>query len=453
MRTTATGGCGPLDGKRDLLAFTGENRAPSPFKEVSALSDRNSDKYPAHDAVPGLRGAAISEHGPFFEIYAVSFIALFKAWKRTLIGKSRNMTALSYSSNVIEWIFALAFRLRNSLYKIKGYRRFTVHEPKKREILAIDFESKIVLHSLCDNILEPLLCKSFIKDNYANQRGKGMHYGLAKLSGYMRDLFLRNKGHYEAGLRDQGIFQMPMVKDWNYNTGWVIKGDIRKYFYNIDHGILRTALARKLGRMEDKKTAAFAFWLCDKIINSTPNPGIPIGNQTSQLFALLYLDGLDHYIKDTLGLPYYGRYMDDFYIIVNTKDDAVKILGKIKTFVKDLKLELNEKTQIFPLSHGIDFLGFHTYLDQTGKVVRIIRRKSKINMKRKIKVFRKLYDRGAMSLSDVYYSFQSWKAHAVHGNTRRLIRAMDKYLYSIFPELPGKEIKHEQSSIDPKRRR
>jgi hypothetical protein len=187
--------------------------------------------------------------------------------------------------------------------------------------------------------------------------------------------------------------------------------------------------------MEDKKTASFAFWLCDKIISSTPNPGIPIGNQTSQLFALLFLDGFDHFMKDDQGVRFYGRYMDDFYAICQTKNDAFVLLDKMKGYIGKLDLELNQKTQIFPLSHGIDFLGFHTYLTKTGKVIRIIRRKSKTNMKRKINTFKKLVSNGKMDHEDVLHSYQSWKAHAVHGNTRRLIGAIDRYFYSKFPEL------------------
>jgi retron-type reverse transcriptase len=428
-----TMGSVPLDGKRVLLTHKGEHSAPS-FKEVFALP-KASGEYPAPDVEPGLRGYAISEQGPFLQTYATSFSGLYKAWKKTMLGKSRSIVALTYSSNAFENLFDLSSRLNIRVYNIKGYRKFTVYEPKTREILAIDFESKIVLHSLCDNILEPLFIRGFIKDSYANQRGKGLHYGLDRLSASMRTVFLKNKTKHEEKLRKSGILKMPPMKEWDYNKGWVIKGDIRKYFYSIDHGILRTMLLKKLARMKDRKSAALAYWLCDKIISSTKNPGIPIGNQTSQLFALLYLDGLDHFIKDEMGIRHYGRYMDDFYAICDTKEEARELLLKIEEYVKGLKLELIEKTHIFPLSHGIDFLGYHTYLTETGKVVRIIRRKSKVNMRRKINSFRRLIDAKKITIKDVLHSYESWKAHARHGNTNRLIVSMDRYFYSKFPEL------------------
>lgn len=115
------------------------------------------------------------------------------------------------------------------------------------------------------------------------------------------------------------------------------------------------------------------------------NVGIPIGNQTSQLFALLYLDGLDHFVKEKLGIKYYGRYMDDFFLIHHDKAYLQECRKQIEAFVQARGLSLNAKTNIFPLKHGVDFLGFHTYLTESGAVIRKVRRRSKNNMKRKLK--------------------------------------------------------------------
>ena len=107
------------------------------------------------------------------------------------------------------------------------------------------------------------------------------------------------------------------------------------------------------------------MWLIDLIIDSTEgNVGIPIGNQTSQLFALLYLDGLDHFVKEKLGIKYYGRYMDDFFLIHHDKAYLQECRKQIEAFVQARGLSLNAKTNIFPLKHGVDFLGFHTYFDR-----------------------------------------------------------------------------------------
>ena len=112
-----------------------------------------------------------------------------------------------------------------------------------------------------------------------------------------------------------------------------------------------------------------------------------------------------------------------------------QILKEIEAYIKPLGLRLNGKTQILPLKNGIDFLGFHTYLTQTGKVVRKVRAKSIDNMKRKIRKFRGLVDSGKITLDSVVQSYASWTGHISHGNTYHLRQNMDAYFFSYFPEL------------------
>ena len=174
------------------------------------------------------------------------------------------------------------------------------------------------------------------------------------------------------------------------------------------------------------------MWLVDLIIDSTEgNVGIPIGNQTSQLFALLYLDGLDHFVKEKLGIKYYGRYMDDFFLIHHDKAYLQECRKQIETFVQARGLSLNAKTNIFPLKHGVDFLGFHTYLTESGAVIRKVRRRSKNNMKRKLKKLAALHAAGRIDAKTVEQSYQSWRGHAEKGNSYHLIRRTDHYYNSL----------------------
>ena len=172
--------------------------------------------------------------------------------------------------------------------------------------------------------------------------------------------------------------------------------------------------------------------LHDLIIGSTEgNVGIPIGNQTSQLFALLYLDGLDHFVKEKLGIKYYGRYMDDFFLIHHDKAYLQECRKQIEAFVQARGLSLNAKTNIFPLKHGVDFLGFHTYLTESGAVIRKVRRRSKNNMKRKLKKLAALHAAGRIDAKTVEQSYQSWRGHAEKGNSYHLIRRTDHYYNSL----------------------
>ena len=204
---------------------------------------------------------------------------------------------------------------------------------------------------------------------------------------------------------------------------------------------------KALAFLSDEELIDFVEWLLWIVIDSTPDPGIPIGNQSSQLLALLYLDDFDHWLRDGLGLVY-GRYMDDFYIISSDKLLLREILKKIEAYIKPLGLRLNGKTQIFPLKNGIDFFGFHTYLTSTGKVVRKVRAKSIDNMKRKIRKFRGLVDRGKMTLESVSQSYASWTGHISHGNTYHLRQNMDAYFYAYFPELKPTE-RRQDSCLKP----
>ena len=147
-----------------------------------------------------------------------------------------------------------------------------------------------------------------------------------------------------------------------------MKADVHHFFASIDHDILKAKLVKKIADPQ-------VYELMCTYIDSTD--GLPLGYQTSQLLALMYLDDFDHWVKEKLHARYYGRYMDDFYIISDSKEYLQDCWAKIEAYIHDLKLELNEKTAIFPLKNGINFLGFHTYLDSKGGVIMKLRRDSR----------------------------------------------------------------------------
>lgn len=142
--------------------------------------------------------------------------------------------------------------------------------------------------------------------------------------------------------------------------------------------------------------------------------------------------------KERLGIKMYGRYMDDFYLIHPDKDYLRYCLEEIKKYLVPLGLELNQKTAVFPLTQGIDFLGFRTYLTDTGKVVRKVRRESKNRIRRKLKKYRHLLDEGRIDFETILQSYSSWTGHAEHGNSYHLIRKTDDLFFNLFKnELEG----------------
>lgn len=337
----------------------------------------------------------------FEKVY--DFESLYRAYRKPRRGKRWKGAAAKFEVNLLEALNLLSRQLQSKTYRLEAYHTFEVFEPKRRTVMSNSYKDKVVQHALCDNVLEPKIAPSFILDNYASQVGKGTHFGLDRLEGFMRKFYRAN-----------GV------------DGWVLKCDISKYFYSIKHDALKLLIRKYIDDPD-------CLWLLDMVIDSTEgNVGIPIGNQSSQLFALLYLSPMDHFIKEKLGVKFYGRYMDDFYLIHKDKEYLRYCWKEIERHVKEIGLSLNAKTNIYPLKNGVDFLGFHTYLTDTGAVIRKVRRKSKNNARRKLKKMRGLLDAGRITPDTVAQSYQSWRGHASKGNCYHLIRNMDRHYNKLF---------------------
>ena len=329
---------------------------------------------------------------------------MYQAYLKSKLGKGFSKSSQKFQVAALDGIHQIKRRIETKTYNVSKYNEFTIYEPKERIIKSCSFVDKIVQHSLCDNVLIPKLSKEFILTNYAGQIGKGTLYGLDCLKAQM----------YLA------------YQKYGYDC-WIIKADISKFFYNINHDILKDIVEYFI---EDKDV----YWLCEKFIDSTEGLGLPLGNQISQVYALLYLSGLDHFITGEFGVKYYGRYMDDFYLIVRGKEYAKCCLSAIYEFVQSLGLELNGKTQIIPFKNGIKFCGFHTYVASDGKVIRKLKSENKRAAKKKFKKMIGLVKCGKLSKEKFYESYNAWKNHISHGNCVKLGYKMDKYIEELFME-------------------
>lgn len=319
------------------------------------------------------------------------FHNLYKAHTVARRGKRTNRETIEFEMNLSENLTYLSQAIRNKTYRIKGYYHFSVYEPKERKIHALHYADRVVQHCLCDEVLVPLLDKHLIYDNAACRVGKGTHFSLNRLK----------------------LFLQKFYKKYG-NEGYFLKCDIRKYFDSIDHAILKEKL-RKVIKDEDVK------WLLWQIIDSyetKPGKGLPLGNQTSQWFALYYLDGLDRLVKEKLHIKYYTRYMDDCVLIFHEKQYLKECLVKMKEVVeKDLLLEFNQKTQIFPICNGVDYLGFHFYMTKSGKIIKKVRTQTKKKYRKKLNLLKHEYARGECDLNEVQQIINSYEAHLSYGNT------------------------------------
>jgi len=267
-----------------------------------------------------------------------SFENLHLAYLKARKAKRYRPYVLEFSRNLEENLLNIQRNLINLTYEPGPYREFIVCDSKKRQIKAPEFRDRIIHHALC-NIIEPIFDKIFIFDSYACRKNKGIHRAVKRLEYFIKSL--------RTYLRES----RPAAKIF------CLKCDISKYFESINHKILFNLLQKKIA---DQK----ALILLKKIIDSTPGEkGIPIGNLTSQLFANIYLNELDQFVKHRLRCRYYLRYMDDFLILDFNKKKLHQIKEIIRNFLQDkLKLELHpQKANVFPTYKGIDFLGYVVY--------------------------------------------------------------------------------------------
>lgn len=318
------------------------------------------------------------------------FQNLYVAYLRARRGKRYRPEVLRFSANLEEELIALQNELIWKTYRTGPYRCFYVHDPKTRLVAALPFRDRVVHHALC-NVIEPILERRFIEDSFACRIGKGTHRGADRVTSFLR----------RAGRR--------------WGTVYCLKADVAQYFASINHRVLMDILGRTIACPDTR-------WLIQEILGSTVEPGdpdptgIPIGNLTSQLFANVYLNELDQFVKHALRAPFYVRYMDDFILLAGDKPTLWGWRREIEGFLAHrLKLRLNSKTDIFPVSRGIDFLGYRIWATH-----RLLRKASVKRMRRKLKVFRDRYRRGSIDFGRINACVQSWLGHAWHANTYRL---------------------------------
>ncbi len=298
-----------------------------------------------------------------------TFDNLYNAHKKCRCSKQQKGEVIRFEVNLAENLYKLREEIITGKYKVGKYKEFIIYEPKKRLIEALPYRDRVLLMCFCDNSLIPRLNKRLINDNVACRKGKGTLYGMNRLEYFLKKEFFKG--------RDNNIYYL--------------KCDISKYFPSINHKIL----LQKLKNMGFSKEE---MWLLEKIIKEQPNnvdKGLPLGNQTSQWFALLYLDRIDRLIKEELQIKGYVRYMDDFILIHRDKKYLQYCLNRINLVCnEELKIELNAKTQIGKVYNGIDFLGFRHTLTSTGKVIRKLRLSSKKKIRRHLKTLQKMKNKG-----------------------------------------------------------
>jgi hypothetical protein len=289
-----------------------------------------------------------------------------------------------------------------------GFMEFTLNERgKTRHIKSVHISERVVQKCLCNQVLTPILSNGLIYDNGASVKGKGVHFAIKRFITHLSKFYRQNG---------------------NSNEGYCLSIDFSKFFDSIDHEILFKMLEREI---HDTRLLALTK---DFIRVFGKGKSLGLGSQVSQIAAIYFPSPLDHFVKDVKGEKFYGRYMDDLYIIHRDKEYLKQLLAEIKEVCAGLKITVNmKKTRIVKLAAGVEFLKGKYVLLPSGKVLRRPGKDSTKRMRRKLKKFRALIDQGRMDFGDLRTAYQSWR-----GNYRKRfdayyrVRFMDKLYNELF---------------------
>lgn len=315
---------------------------------------------------------------------------LFQAWDEFKKEKRSKKDVQTFEFHLEDNLFELYKSLKNKTYRHGNYKDFYVSDPKRRHIHKSNVTDR-VLHHLLYKYLYELFDKQFIFDSYSCRKSKGTHKAVKRLE------------------------RMVGIVSKNYTKGcWSIKCDIKQFFASIDHDILKKLLSKKI---KDEGIN----WLLGNVIDSfhadaREGKGIPLGNLTSQIFANIYLNELDQFIKHKLKIKYYLRYADDFLILKTDIRNNDVYLQSVQEFLKDnLKLELHpKKINIRELRWGIDFCGYIVlprYILPRTKTKRRILKKTKQNVE--------------------YQAMQSYLGYISHASSFNLSKRLKNQLWLI----------------------
>jgi retron-type reverse transcriptase len=331
------------------------------------------------------------------------FENLFLAFRAAARGKRGKPEVAAFELELEPNLFRLQEELAAQTYQPGPYTHFPIRDPKPRIISAAPFRDRVVHHALV-RIIEPIFEARFIHDSYACRVGKGTHRALDRCQAF------------------------------SCRYPYVLQCDLVHFFPSIDLFILREILARPIA---DART----LWLIDRIIESgrdVPNRrppayfpgddlfaanrprGLPIGNLTSQFWANCYLNPLDQFIKRELKCQGYLRYVDDLLLFGDDKRTLWRYKAEIAAFLAGLRLRLHDReSTVYPVTNGIPFLGFRTYPDR-----RRLKRRNGVAFSRRFRALRARLSAGDITHEQLFQSVHGWLAHAAHGDTEGLRRAL-----------------------------
>ena len=319
---------------------------------------------------------------------------LFAAWDTFKRDKRNKLDVAMFEQQVERHLFQLHRELKDQAYQHGPYEGFWIHDPKRRRSQKAAVRDR-VLHHVIFRILNPIFEETFIPTSFSCRIGKGTHKGMKELA-----RMIRATGRNET------------------RPCFALKCDVRKFFDSIDHDILLGILSARI-RDDD------AMWLLREIIESfvtyRPNlferRGLPIGNLTSQIFANIYMNEFDQFVKHTLRVEHYVRYTDDFVIVSNEEKYLASLLPRMRMFLSDtLRLDLHpQKISLKRHGQGVDFLGYVILPHHIA-----VRTKTEHRMFRRLKERVSVYRNDEISENALFGSLRSYMGVLFHADAYHL---------------------------------
>lgn len=321
---------------------------------------------------------------------------------------------LKFTANLEENLIEIQNELMHHTYEVGRYREFFVYEPKQRLIMALPFKDRVIQWATY-RVLNPVFENQFYEHSYACRVGKGTHLAAETLQDWLR-VVSKKPGK------------------WYY-----LKMDISKYFYRVDHEVLLNMIGRRIKDPEVmhllrliicSEGTKFGLPAASSLIEvdvRESGRGMPIGNLTSQLFANIYLNELDNFVKHELRTHYYVRYMDDFILLSDDKKQLHEWKESIMNYLEtELGLHTNNKTCVRPISLGVEFVGYNIWNTHMKL------RKSTVNrMRKRLKYIQKKYSEHQMEIGSVKQTVMSYIGMLNHGNSYRLTNKLsDNYVFT-----------------------
>lgn len=333
-----------------------------------------------------------------------SFENLYAAYRAARQGKRGVEQVAAFEREQERELFQLQRELLAETYTPGPYHSFYIHEPKRRLISAAPFRDRVAHHALI-NLIEPIWERRFIFDSYANRVGKGTHRALDRCQYFAR------------------------------RYRYALQCDLRQFFPSIDHALLREQLARLIAdaptlRLCDKIIASgvgvlseaydMVWFPGDDLFAANRPRGLPIGNLTSQFWANVYLNALDHFVKRDLKCSAYLRYVDDFILFADDpgqlRDWRVALIEQLAHWRLTLHVR---RAQANPAAAGLPFLGFRVY-----PLHRRLKPRKGFFFQRRFRQKFAQAMRGEISFADVHILVRGWVNHARYGDTHGLRRAV-----------------------------